>query len=111
MSSHLSKLASLSEARSVVAAEGGHSLRATLAQSQRMAALRAAWLAYTIKRAIAAASSASDEDYRAFGWDREELIAQLRWLRREIGGKQVHRLPLTVTILRPARSPHLAGEH
>ena len=86
MSSHLSELASLSEARSVVAAEGARSLRQKSAQSQRMAALRAAWLAHTIKRAIAAASSASDADYRLFGWDREELLAQLRWLRGDLGG-------------------------
>jgi len=111
MSSHLSKLVSLSEARGVAAAEGAHSPRAASAQTQRMAALRTAWLAHTIKRAIAAASSASDEDYRAFGWDRDELLAQLRWLRREIGGKQAHHLPLMVTVLRPARSPHVAGEH
>ena len=111
MSSHLSKLASLSEARSVATAEGARSLREKSAQSQRMAALRAAWLAHTIKRAIAAASSASDEDYRVFGWDREELLAQLRWLRGDLGRKRAsHRLPQTVAILRPARSARWVGE-
>jgi hypothetical protein len=111
MSSYLSKLASLSEARNVVASEEAHSPRTMSAQSQRMAALRSAWLAHTIKRAMAAANSASDEDYRAFGWDREELLARLRWLGQEVSGRQVDHSPLTVTMLLPARSPHLAGGH
>lgn len=50
----------------------------------RSAALRAAWVSHTLKQAIAAVRSASDEDYRAFGWDRGELLAKLQWLRGEI---------------------------
>jgi hypothetical protein len=80
MSSHLSKLTSLSEARGVIA--GASPLGATSTSSDRKTALRAGWLMHTIKRATAAVRSASDEDYRAFGWDRSDLLAKLQWLRQ-----------------------------
>jgi hypothetical protein len=77
MSSHTSELASLSEGRSVIST--------TPAPAQpRREALRAAWIAHTVNRSLAAVASASDADYGAFGWERAELIARLQWLRDEI---------------------------
>lgn len=75
------------------------------APGERMAALRAGWLAHTVKRAVAAVGSASDADYRAFGWDRNELLAQLHSLLEKTTRKQPsYRLPLTITVARPAGS-------
>jgi hypothetical protein len=79
MSSHRSKLASLSDARTVIAA--GNPLAAVAMAPARKAALRAAWLKHTIKRATAAVRSASDDDYRAFGWNRSDVLTQLQGLR------------------------------
>jgi hypothetical protein len=72
----------------------------------RMAALRAAWVAHTVKRAIAAVSSASDQDYQAFGWERGELLAKLRWQRDGLGHTDT--ISLAVAISRPARRPRRA---
>jgi hypothetical protein len=70
----------------------------------RMARLRTVWLAHTVKRAMAAVGSASDADYRAFGWDRNELLAQLRGALDEIGREQPNcKVPLAITLLYPAR--------
>ena len=79
MSSHLSKLASLSDARTVIAA--ANPLAPVPTTPARKAALRAAWLKHTIKRATAAVRTASDDDYRAFGWDRSDVLTQLQELR------------------------------
>jgi hypothetical protein len=49
-----------------------------------MAALRAAWTAWTLKRAIADVATTSDQDYRAFGLDKGEILQGLRQLRDEI---------------------------
>lgn len=49
----------------------------------RLRLLRNAWLAHVLKRAINEVSKASDQDYRAFGFDRHELLASLRWLREQ----------------------------
>jgi hypothetical protein len=70
-----------------------------------MAALRATWAAHTIKRALAAVNSASDEDYRAFGWERCELIAKLQWLRDEIERPHAdRRIAMAITVSRPTRA-------
>jgi hypothetical protein len=61
-----------------------HGKRRPVTPSKRMAALQAAWAAHTVKRAIAAVGSATDDDYHAFGWERGELLAKLQWLRKEI---------------------------
>ena len=67
----------------------------------RSAALRAAWVRHTVRRAIAAVRSASDEGYRAFGWDRGELLAKLQWLHDEIDLPIAdRRKALTVTLVR-----------
>lgn len=79
MSSHLSKLASLSDARTVIPA--GNPIGLASMTTERKAALRYAWLKHTIKRATAAVRSASDDDYRAFGWDRSDVLMQLQGLR------------------------------
>ena len=79
MSSHLSKLASLSDARTAIAA--GNPLAPVPMTPARNAALQAAWLKHTIKRATAAVRSASDDDYRAFGWNRSDVLTQLQGLR------------------------------
>jgi hypothetical protein len=70
-----------------------------------MEALRTAWAADMVRQAIAAVSSASDDDYRAFGWERGELLARLWWLRGEIeeaGGRRG--ISLAVTLRRTGRS-------
>jgi hypothetical protein len=97
MSSHLSKLASLSSATAVVAD--------TQAPAQsRKAALRAAWKAHSVKRALAAVASASDADYEAFGWDRCALMAKLRWLRDDIACPAADQLTPVVTLVTAART-------
>lgn len=78
MSSHVSKPTSLPQGR----AAGTH--RSVPAQRRR-AALRRAWVAHAVKRALAEVASTCDEDYRAFGWERRELIARLEWLHDVIG--------------------------
>lgn len=50
----------------------------------RLRLLRNAWLVHVLKRAINEVSKASDQDYRAFGFDRHELLASLRWLREQV---------------------------
>ncbi len=98
MGSHLSKLASLSVARAIGAPASAQS---------RKAALRTAWMALSVKRALAAVCSASDADYRAFGWERSELIAKLQWLRDEIERPVADRgTPPVVTL---ARTAHTTG--
>jgi hypothetical protein len=42
--------------------------------------LRDKWLAHLLKRAIAEVGKASDQDYLAFGLDRNDLLAQLNCL-------------------------------
>ena len=97
MSSHLSKLASLSSARALVAD--------TQAPAQsRKAALQAAWKAHSVKRALAAVASASDADYEAFGWDRCALIAKLQWLRDEIERPAADQLTSVITLVSAART-------
>jgi hypothetical protein len=72
--------------------------------NQHLAALRAAWVSHTLKRAIAAVRSASDEDYRAFGWDRGELLAKLQCLHDESDLSSAdRRKELTVTLARSGR--------
>lgn len=78
--------------------------------SSRMAALHAAWIAHTVKQAIAAVGSASDEDYRAFGWERGQLLAQLLWLRAEKERGPMRRVPLAVTVSRSDRPHRLEAE-
>jgi hypothetical protein len=78
--------------------------------SSRMAALHAAWIAHTVKQAIAAVGSASDEDYRAFGWERGQLLAQLQWLRAEKERGPMRRIPLAVTVSCSDRPHRLAAE-
>jgi hypothetical protein len=81
------------------------------APGARMAWLRTVWLAHTVKRAMAAVGSASDADYRAFGWDRYELLAQLHGVLDEVGWEQRNcQVPLTITLSRPARSTHQADQ-
>lgn len=105
MSSHVSKIASPRRA------EGTLTALSASAAGQRMASLRAAWLAHTLKRAMAAVGSASDADYRAFGWDRAELLVQLHWLVDETGREQPNRqVPLAVRLSRPARSKGVEGK-
>jgi hypothetical protein len=53
---------------------------------QALAALCRAWTVHTLKRAIADVASTSDRDYRAFGFDKAELLAALRRLRDELEG-------------------------
>jgi hypothetical protein len=62
---------------------------------------------HTIKRATAAVRSASDEDYRAFGWDRGDLLTKLQWLRhRAEHAENPSALAVTlVPSVRPARRP------
>ena len=79
MSSHRSKLASLSEARTVIAA--GNPQAPVSMTLERKLSLRAVWLKHTIKRATAAVRCASDDDYRAFGWNRSDVLLQLQGLR------------------------------
>jgi len=101
MSSHLSKLASLSAARAVAT-------RAPASVHSRKAALRSAWRAHTVKRALAAVNSANDADYRAFGWERGEFIARLQWLCDEIGPAAERRTPAVITLARALRDPQLS---
>jgi hypothetical protein len=86
-----------------------HGKRRPVTPSKRMAALQAAWAAHTVKRAIAAVGSATDDDYHAFGWERGELLAKLQWLRKEIKQTNANRsIALTVTPARCARPHRLA---
>lgn len=65
--------------------------------AKRMASLRAAWVAHTVKRALAAVGSASDQDYRAIGWDRGELLAKLRWHRDRLGDTNTSSLAIVIS--------------
>jgi len=77
----------------------------------RMQALRAAWVAHTVKQAIAAVGSASDEDYRAFGWDRGALLIKLQLLQGEIEQAGANRgTPLAVTVTRAGPPKRPAAE-
>jgi hypothetical protein len=49
-----------------------------------VAALRRAWTAYTLKRAIRDVASMREEDYRQFGLNKVEILAALARLRDEI---------------------------
>ena len=56
----------------------------------RARALRNAWAAYTVKRAIAEVASTSERDYLAFGLDKHDILAALAHLRDEIGSRGRH---------------------
>ena len=77
MSSHLSRPTSVS-------ATGAVAANAPASTQCRTVALRAAWMAHTVKRALAAVGAASDADYGAFGWERGDLMVRLQWLRDDI---------------------------
>jgi len=75
--------------------------------------LFARWTAYTLKRAIADVAATSDQAYRDFGLDRDEILRALRCLRAEIEGR-----PATAARPRPGcklaiavckRAAHPAG--
>jgi hypothetical protein len=93
MSSHRDKLATPS-------VTGAVAIKPPTAAQGRMAALRAAWMAHTIKRALTAVGSASDADYGAFGWERGDLLVRLQWLRDEIERCVAKRPPAMVTLAR-----------
>jgi hypothetical protein len=98
MSSHLSKLAALSEARTIAS---GKMLMPVPMTTERRAALRAAWATHTIKRAAAAVRSASNADYRAFGWDRSDVLTQLQWLQDRSEQPHAERsMALEITIVK-----------
>jgi hypothetical protein len=100
MSSHLSKLASLS-------ATGAGATSAPASAQNRKAALRAAWMAHTVKRALAAVGSASDADYGAFGWERGDLMVRLQWLRDDIEWRTAkRRMPTVVMLARTSTYPN-----
>lgn len=95
MSSHLDKLATPPVTGASATAEQG-----------RMAALRAAWMAHTVKRALLAVGSASDADYGAFGWERGDVMVRLQWLRDEIERRATdHRMPAMVLLRRQQHLP------
>jgi hypothetical protein len=48
------------------------------------ATLRSAWIAYTLKRAIADVASMNDQDYRTFGLDKAEILGALTRLHAEV---------------------------
>lgn len=54
----------------------------------RLTALRDAWAAYSLKRAIADVASTSEQDYRHFGLDKSEMLQALSQLHHEIGGRR-----------------------
>lgn len=89
MSSHLDKLATPPVIGAGATAEQG-----------RRAALRAVWMAHTVKRALAAVASASDADYGAFGWERGDLLVRLQWLHDEIERCVAKCPPAVVTLAR-----------
>jgi hypothetical protein len=72
----------------------GHPQREALSR-RGLSALWEAWLAYTLKRAIADVASTREQDYRAFGLDKGELLAALRHLYDDIKGRRqiLHRHP------------------
>jgi hypothetical protein len=65
----------------------GTDLEAQRSRSQRSPAFRAriaalcgAWTAYTLSRAIADVAATTEQDYRDFGLDKGEILAELRRL-------------------------------
>lgn len=62
-----------------------HAPRSTAVRA-RIAALCAAWTAYTLRRGIADVASTSDQDYRDFGLDKGEILRGLIQLREELEG-------------------------
>ena len=51
-----------------------------------LTALRNAWTAYMLKRAIADVASMREQDYREFGLDKAEILAELVRLRDKLEG-------------------------
>jgi hypothetical protein len=84
----------------------------------RMQLLRDIWLAHILKRAIAEVSQATDQDYIAFGLDRDDMLARLNCLREDVrNARRGGSAQLTIAIARgrghadaapyPATSQHL----
>ena len=51
-------------------------------------ALRKAWAAFTLERAIADVASMRDQDYRDFGLEKAEILSALRQLREECAANE-----------------------
>lgn len=74
--------------------------RATI-NPTRMQLLRDAWLAHILKRAIVEVGQAADEDYRAFGMDRDDLLAKLNVLLDETrSSNRIGPVPLSIAVAR-----------
>jgi hypothetical protein len=69
--------------RTSLALGRGHP-RARTIVADAAAALLEAWAAHTVKRAIADVTSTSGQDYRAFGFDKAEMLDALERLLGEI---------------------------
>ena len=74
-------------------------LQRTSACRDRIASLRAAWMAHTLKRAIRAVRAAGDGEYRLFGLERQELLAALDALYQTVNRARVgDHVPTTIAV-------------